>query len=148
MISKLATCLLEDDFKDKIKSTSDKSELKDYILKNITDQEGENKMKIVGISACPAGLAHTPMAAKALEKAGKELGYDVKMEQQGSMGQVNAITNEEAKSADFVIIASDQKIEGMDRFEGKPVIRVNITTCIKAPQAVLKKCAAAVQNKK
>lgn len=105
-------------------------------------------MKIVGISACPAGLAHTPMAAKALEKAGKELGYDVKMEQQGSMGQVNAITNEEAKATDFVIIASDQKIEGMDRFEGKPVIRVNITTCIKAPQAVLKKCAAAVQNKK
>ncbi len=41
-------------------------------------------MKIVGISACPAGLAHTPMAAKALEKAGKEMGLDVKMEQQGS----------------------------------------------------------------
>ena len=51
-------------------------------------------MKIVGISACPAGLAHTPMAAKALEKAGKALGYDVKMEQQGSMGQVNEITKE------------------------------------------------------
>ncbi len=49
-------------------------------------------MKIVGISACPAGLAHTPMAAKALEKAGKELGYDIKIEQQGSMGQVNMIT--------------------------------------------------------
>ena len=54
-------------------------------------------MKIVGISACPAGLAHTPMAAKALEKAGKALGYDVKMEQQGSMGQVNEITKEEAE---------------------------------------------------
>ena len=49
-------------------------------------------MKIVGISACPAGLAHTPMAAKALEKAGEALGYDVKMEQQGSMGQINEIT--------------------------------------------------------
>lgn len=53
-------------------------------------------MKVVGISACPAGLAHTPMAAKALEKAGKKIGFDVKMEQQGSMGQVNAITKEEA----------------------------------------------------
>lgn len=60
-------------------------------------------MKIVGISACPAGLAHTPMAAKALEKAGQALGYDVKMEQQGSMGQVNTITDEEAKAADLVI---------------------------------------------
>ena len=88
-------------------------------------------MKVVGISACPAGLAHTPMAAKALEKAGKKIGFDVKMEQQGSMGQVNAITKEEAQAADFVLIASDQHIDGMDRFEGKPVIRVNITTCIK-----------------
>ena len=82
-------------------------------------------MKIVGISACPAGLAHTPMAAKALEKAGASLGYDIKMEQQGSMGQVNTITEEEAKAADFVIIASDQKISGMERFDGKPVIRVD-----------------------
>ena len=103
-------------------------------------------MKIVGISACPAGLAHTPMAAKALEKAGASLGYDIKMEQQGSMGQVNTITEEEAKAADFVIIASDQKISGMERFDGKPVIRVDITTCIKAPEAVIKKCVQATQK--
>ena len=105
-------------------------------------------MKIVGISACTAGLAHTPMAAKALEKAGASLGYDIKMEQQGSMGQVNTITEEEAKAADFVIIASDQKISGMERFDGKPVIRVDITTCIKAPEAVIKKCVKAVESKK
>ena len=105
-------------------------------------------MKIVGISACPAGLAHTPMAAKALEKAGASLGYDIKMEQQGSMGQVNTITEEEAKAADFVIIASDQKISGMERFDGKPVIRVDITTCIKAPEAVILKCVKAVESKK
>jgi len=47
-------------------------------------------MKIVGISACPAGLAHTPMAAKALEKAGAKLGYEVKIEQQGSLGPGSA----------------------------------------------------------
>ena len=103
-------------------------------------------MKIVGISACPAGLAHTPMAAKALEKAGKSLGYDVKMEQQGSMGQVNAITDEEAQAADLVIIASDQKIVGMERLANKKVIRVDINICIKAPEAVLKKCVAAVSK--
>ena len=103
-------------------------------------------MKIVGISACPAGLAHTPMAAKALENAGQALGYDVKMEQQGSMGQVNTITDEEAKAADLVIIASDQKIVGMERFAGKKVIRVDINICIKAPEAVLKKCVAAVSK--
>ncbi|MFR3429803.1 MAG: PTS fructose transporter subunit IIB [Holdemanella porci] len=100
------------------------------------------------MSACPAGLAHTPMAAKALEKAGKELGYDVKWNNKEVWARLTRLQMEEAKSADFCDYCSDQKIEGMDRFEGKPVIRVNITTCIKAPQAVLKKCAAAVQNKK
>lgn len=103
-------------------------------------------MKIVGISACPAGLAHTPMAARALEKAGEKLGYDVKMEQQGSMGQVNAITEEEAREADLVILASDQKLNGMERFTGKKVIRVDINICIKAPEAVLQKCVAAVKQ--
>lgn len=105
-------------------------------------------MKVVGVSACPAGLAHTPMAAKALMKAGEALNWDVKIEQQGSMGQINAVTAEEAKAADFVLIASDQKIQGMDRFEGKPVIRIDINMCIKAPEAVLKKCASAVEARK
>ncbi|GHV98068.1 PTS fructose transporter subunit IIB [Lactobacillus nasalidis] len=104
-------------------------------------------INVVGISACPAGLAHTPMAAKAIEKAGKELGWNVKMEQQGMMGPVNAITQEEADAAEFVLIASDQKITSMERFEGKPVIRVDINTCIKAPKAVLEKCHAAVLKK-
>lgn len=105
-------------------------------------------MKIVGISSCPAGVAHTPMAAKALEKAGAKLGHELKMEQQGSMGQINKISKEEAKAADFVIIASDQKVAGMERFKGKPVIHVNITTCIKAPEAVIKKCIRAIQQQK
>lgn len=101
-------------------------------------------MKIVGIAACPAGLAHTPMAAKALEKAGAKLGHEVKMEQQGSMGQVNKITREEAQACAFVLIASDQKIEGMERFDGNKVIRIDITTCIKAPEAVINKCIQAL----
>lgn len=101
-------------------------------------------MNIVGIAACPAGLAHTPMAAKALEKAGAKLGHNMKMEQQGSMGQINKITKEEAEACEFVLIASDQKIEGMDRFEGKKVIRVDISTCIKAPEAVINKCIQAL----
>ncbi|HJF79030.1 MAG TPA: fructose PTS transporter subunit IIB [Enterococcus cecorum] len=105
-------------------------------------------MKIVGISSCPAGLAHTPMAAKALEKAGKKLGYDVKIEQQGSLGQVNKITQAEADAADFVLLATDQKVVGLERFEGKPQLRVNITTCIKAPESVLKKCVEAVEKRK
>lgn len=104
-------------------------------------------MKIVGISACPAGLAHTPMAAKALERAGMKLGFDVKIEQQGSLGQVNKISQEEANQADFVLLATDQKVIGLERFDGKPQLRVNINTCIKAPEAVLKKCIDAVEKR-
>lgn len=101
-------------------------------------------MKIVSVTACPAGLAHTPMAAAALEKAGKKLNYDIKVEQQGVMGQVNKITHEEAQAADFILLATDQKLEGMDRFEGKKTIRVNIDTVISNPEAVIKKCIEAI----
>lgn len=105
-------------------------------------------MKIVGITSCPAGLAHTPMAAKALTEAGKELGHDIKIEQQGSMGQVDTITPEEASAADFVLIASDQKLRDMGRFDGKPIIHVDITMCIKAPAAVINKCVKAVEARR
>lgn len=103
-------------------------------------------MKIVGITSCPAGLAHTPMAAKALEKAGPKLGHQVRIEQQGSMGQVNQLTEQEIADAAFVLLATDQKITGQERFEGKKQIRVNIATCIKAPEAVLKKCVEAISK--
>ena len=104
-------------------------------------------MKVVGVSACPAGLAHTPMAAKALMRAGEKLNWDVKIEQQGAMGSINKISVEEAQAANFVLIASDQKIKDMNRFEGKPIVRVDINTCIKAPESVLKKCASAVKSR-
>ena len=103
-------------------------------------------MNIVAITSCPAGLAHTPMAAKALEQAGAKMGHNIKVEQQGAMGQVNAITKEEAKEADFVLIASDQSISGMERFEGKKVIRVKIGVALKKPEAVIEKCIEAIEK--
>ncbi len=103
-------------------------------------------MKIVGITSCPAGLAHTPMAAKALEKAGQKLGIEVRIEQQGSLGQVHKLLPLEIKNADFVLLATDQKIIDQERFNDKKQIRVNIATCIKAPEAVLKKCIQAVKE--
>lgn len=103
-------------------------------------------MKIVGITSCPAGLAHTPMAAKALEKAGVQMGHDVRIEQQGSLGQVHKLTDQEIKEAAFVLLATDQKIMDQERFAGKKQIRVNIATCIKAPEAVLEKCVQAIKQ--
>lgn len=101
-------------------------------------------MNIVGITACPAGLAHTPMAAAALTKAGEKMGHNIKIEQQGVMGIVNAITKEEAQNADLIIIASDQKIEGADRFKGKKVLQVKINACIQSPEKVISKCISVI----
>lgn len=101
-------------------------------------------MKIVGVTSCPAGLAHTPMAAAALTKAGQKLGHWIKIEQQGVMGRVNGITEEEAQEADLVIIASEQKIEGAERFKGKKVLRVNINSCIQSAEKVINKCISMI----
>ena len=103
-------------------------------------------MKIVGVTSCIAGLAHTPMAAKALEKAGVKLGYDVKIEQQGALGKVNEITPLEASEADFIIIAADKAIEDMERFEGKRIVRVKIGQAVSKAELVLQKAVEAVQK--
>lgn len=101
-------------------------------------------MNIVAITSCPAGLAHTPMAAKALEQAGVKMGHTIKVEQQGAMGTINAIEEKEIKAADFVLIASDQHVSGMERFEGKKIIRVKIGITLKKPEAVIEKCIEAI----
>lgn len=103
-------------------------------------------MDFVAITSCPAGLAHTPMAARALEKAAEELGLKAKVEQQGAMGLKNEITLEEAQQASFLLIGSDQKIEKMERFKNIPTVRVDINMCIKRPKAVITKVKNKVQE--
>ncbi|EID4723033.1 PTS fructose transporter subunit IIB [Listeria monocytogenes] len=105
-------------------------------------------MKVVGVTSCIAGLAHTPMAAKALEKAGVKLGHDVKIEQQGAMGTIDEITPAEVSEADVVIIAADKVIDGEERFKGKPVVRVKIGQCVANGEAVLSKVVAAIEARK
>ncbi|EIE3655008.1 PTS fructose transporter subunit IIB [Listeria monocytogenes] len=105
-------------------------------------------MKVVGVTSCIAGLAHTPMAAKALEKAGVKLGHDVKIEQQGAMGTIDEITPAEVSAADVVIIAADKVIDGEERFKGKPVVRVKIGQCVANGEEVLSKVVAAIEARK
>lgn len=102
-------------------------------------------MNIVGVTSCIAGLAHTPMAAKSLEKEGARLGHNVKIEQQGAMGTINKITPEDVANADFVIIAADRSIEEEDRFAGKLIIRVKIGQCVGHAAEVITKCVSAVE---
>ncbi|MBM0065184.1 PTS fructose transporter subunit IIB [Alkalicoccobacillus gibsonii] len=105
-------------------------------------------MKFVGVTACIAGLAHTPMAAKALEKAGAKLGHDVKMEQQGALGLVNEVTLEDVQEADAVIIAADKAIDGEDRFKGKPVVRIKLGQAVSNGEAVIEKIVQALEKRK
>jgi len=76
-------------------------------------------MKIVGVSACPTGIAHTYMAQEAIEKESKKRNYNAKVETQGSMGVENELTQQEIDEADAVILAISIDIEGEERFSSK-----------------------------
>lgn len=102
-------------------------------------------MNIVGVTSCIAGLAHTPMAAKSLEKEGGRLGHQIKIEQQGAMGIMNRITDDDIQAADFVLIAADRTIEEEERFAGKVIIRVKIGQCVSHASDVITKCISAVE---
>ncbi|MBJ9256185.1 PTS fructose transporter subunit IIB [Citrobacter amalonaticus] len=105
-------------------------------------------MNIVGVTSCIAGLAHTPMAAKSLEKEGSRLGHRVKIEQQGAMGTLDRISAQEIADADFVLIAADRSIEEEERFIGKTIIRVKIGQCVSHAADVISKCVAAVEARR
>lgn len=92
--------------------------------------------KIVGITACASGIAHTYMAQSALEDAAKELGIGAKVETQGTIGTENELTPQEIKDADVVIIASDITID-KSRFVGKKLVEVDTNTVLKNPKEVI-----------
>ncbi len=98
----------------------------------------EKKGKIIGVSACPAGIAHTYMAAEQLETSGRQRGYEVKIETNGSSGVENALTEEDIKEADYVIIASDTKVE-TERFRGKKLISVSVSDAIRKVDEIFNK---------
>ena len=94
-------------------------------------------MKIVGVSACPTGVAHTYMAQEALEKEGKKRGHEIKIETQGSIGIENEVTEEEAEEADVVILAVSVFIENEERFDDKLVLNAEVNDAISYPAKVL-----------
>ena len=96
-------------------------------------------MTIVGVCACTVGIAHTYMAQEKLEKAAEKAGIEAKFETQGSIGRENALTEEEIKEADLVILAIDVKIADTDRFAGKKVIKVSTDVAIKSPNKLMEK---------
>lgn len=95
-------------------------------------------MKIVGVTACPTGIAHTYMAQEALEKAGKLRGHDIKIETQGSIGIENEVSEEEALEADVIILAVSVFIENEERFEDSLVLNADVNEAITHPENIIK----------
>lgn len=94
--------------------------------------------KIVAITSCPVGIAHTYMAAENLEKAGNALGVEVKVETHGSIGIESKLSSQDIQDAVGVIIAADTKVD-KSRFDGKPLITVGVQEGIHQSQALIKK---------
>ncbi|MDF2881747.1 MAG: system, fructose-specific, subunnit [Clostridiaceae bacterium] len=94
-------------------------------------------MKIVAVTACPTGIAHTYMAAEALEKAAKKLGHQIKVETQGSIGIENKISQKEVDNADLVIFAADVAVKDEKRFKNKPIFKAEAQKAIKNPIAIV-----------
>ena len=92
--------------------------------------------RILAVTACPTGIAHTYMAAEALEKAGEKLGYPLKAETNGSGGAKNVLTKAEIAECDGIIIAADKNVE-MARFDGKPVVKTSVSNGINKPEELI-----------
>lgn len=95
--------------------------------------------KLLGVTGCPTGIAHTFMAEEALKKAAAELGCEIKVETNGAAGAENQLTAEDIKEADAIIVACDKNVD-MDRFNGKPVIEVSVSDGINKAEELIRKC--------
>ena len=101
-------------------------------------KKADGSLRVLAITACPTGIAHTYMAAEALEKKGRELNIGVKAETQGSGGAKNILTKEEIAACDGIIIAADKNVD-LARFDGRPLLRVPVSDGINKPQELIEK---------
>ena len=145
VLSRLMVLLMDQDFRNQLLLASDKQQFIDAIdraekAKYPDEQAAKTPSntgyRVLAVTACPTGIAHTYMAAEALEKAGKELGVTIKVETNGSGGAKNVLTAEEIANAEAIIIAADKTVE-TDRFDGKKLISVKVSDGIKMPQELI-----------
>ena len=104
-------------------------------------------MKILGVTSCPSGVAHTYMAAEALKKAAIAKGHTVKVETQGSIGTENEITMDDVKEADVIVLTKDVSLANLERFDGKPTVKVAISDVVKKSNAITEKIEQAFKNR-
>ncbi len=146
ILSRLMVMLMEPEFctalrnaksADEFLSIIDAKEAEKYPdeVKTVEKKEG---YRILAVTACPTGIAHTYMAAEALEKAGEKMGYALKAETNGSGGAKNILTKKEIAECDGIIIAADKNVD-MARFDGKPVVKTSVSNGINKPEELISK---------
>ncbi|WP_144469929.1 PTS fructose transporter subunit IIABC [Bacillus pumilus] len=148
-LSRLSTLLMREEIRKQLLEAATEDEIIDIINTHDKDDEEEEEVqeepvvagkpaKILAVTACPTGIAHTFMAADALKEKAKEMGIDIKVETNGSGGIKHALTAKEIEEAPAIIVAADKQVE-MERFKGKHVIEVPVTAGIRRPQELIEK---------
>ena len=146
VLSRLSVLLMDEDFTNKLRQAASVSEFKQIIedAEKSSENEGDTSVEradsehyIVAVTGCPTGIAHTYMAAEALEKKAKELGYSIKVETRGAGGAKNVLTADEIERADGIIVAADTQVP-MDRFQGKPTVVTKVADGINKPEELLR----------
>ena len=146
VLSRLSVLLMDEDFTNKLRQATSVSEFKQIIeeAEKGSENEGDTAVEradsehyIVAVTGCPTGIAHTYMAAEALEKKAKELGYSIMVETRGAGGAKNVLTADEIERADGIIVAADTQVP-MDRFQGKPTVVTKVADGINKPEELLR----------
>ncbi len=145
VLSRLSVLLMDEGFTDGLRRAKDVREFLAVIDRAEAEEKAEDeaeeggeteasgsRRKLLAVTGCPTGIAHTYMAAEALEKKAKELGHAIKVETRGSGGAKNVLTDQEIEAADGIIVAADTKVP-MDRFAGKRVVIVKVADGINRP---------------
>lgn len=146
ILSRLMVMLMDSDFAARLRAAETPAQFLEIINKQeeakypdeapVKEDRKTDGYRILAVTACPTGIAHTYMAAEALEKAGEKLGYTIKCETDGSGGVKNKLTKKEIDACDGIIVAADKNVE-MARFEGKRVLKTSVSSGINKPEELI-----------
>ena len=145
VLSKLSALLMDENFTSELRNAKTPKEFLAICDKYengkdepVEEEKAKKGYRILAVTACPTGIAHTYMAAEALEKAGEKMGYPLKAETNGSGGAKNVLTAEEIEACDGIIIAADKNVDTA-RFDGKPVILTKVADGIHKPEELIQR---------
>ena len=145
VLAELSTKLIEPDFISQFLNAKNSNDALQLLLTPTEKKEvlkQDHKGYLIGVTGCPAGIAHTYLAAESLEKGAAALGYKIKVETNGSIGVKNSPTPEEIQQADAIIVSCDKQVD-MNRFKGKKLIQTGVKAPIKDAKGLIEKALSA-----